>query len=116
MNTEIMKNWAKLFRDNFKEQGELVLIFDNLRAHLNVDVRNLFTELNITTFTLPPQSAKYCSVCDNSFFASLKARMRKMNTETTERKELVFKEICMNYPKELILNYWHHCGWTFMDE
>ena len=114
INVELMKKFAQNFGENFgRKEKEVILMYDNLRAHLNPEVQDIFVSFKIKTFPIPPQSAKYLSVCDNSFFHSLKEGMRKEDTTTTEKKQLVFQKICSEYPPDIILNYWDHCGWKF---
>lgn len=113
MNIELMKEFANKFGETFANGNQIVLMFDNLKSHLNPDVQRVFLSHNIKTFPIPPHSAKFISVCDNSFFHSLKERLRKEDTTTSQNKEASFHKICKEYPANLIMNFWKHCGWNF---
>ena len=113
MNIALMKEFANNFAKKFANGNEIILMFDNLRARLNQEVQMIFASYNIKTFPIPPHSAKFLSVCDNSFLHSLKERLRKEDTTTFQKKELTFLRICQEYPVNLILNFWKHCGWNF---
>ena len=116
MNVEKMKIFAINFGTKYgNREKETVLILDNLRSHLNTEVEQIFKIYRVKLFFFPVNGAKYGSICDNSFFSSLKSRLTKEDTTTCEKKEKAFLKICSQYPKETILKYWHHCGWHFMD-
>jgi hypothetical protein len=63
-------------------------------------------------FLLPPQAAKLTSACDNRFFASLKARLRAMNTSTVEDMRAAFLHLCEEYNPEMVKHDFAHCGWA----
>jgi hypothetical protein len=61
-------------------------------------------------FLLSPQAVKLIFPCENSFFASLKARLRTMNTSTVENKRAAFLHLCEEYNPEMVKHYFTHCG------
>ena len=115
MNISLMKKFASNFGEKFRNENEIILMMDNLRAHLNSEVQEVFASFRVKTFPIPPHSAKFLSVCDNSFFHSMKERLRKEDTTTVSKKEAAFRRICNEYPPDMIMNYWRHCGWRFFE-
>jgi hypothetical protein len=113
MGTEQMKEWTEGFIARSGNGTESVLMMDRLQAHRNPGVLGSLRQAHIEPFLLPPQTAKLISPCDNSFFASFKARLRTMDTSTTEAKKAAFNEICREYDPEEVKRYFRHCGWEF---
>ena len=112
MGLSQMDQWVTHFGSTHSEAEKSVLLMDRLKSHTNQKiVSRLENEYNIKVFHFPPQGAKYASVCDNSFFSTLKNRMSKKDTSTTEVKEKTFKELCSAFEPSIIQNYWRHCGW-----
>jgi hypothetical protein len=71
----------------------------------------MLREARIEPFLLSAQSAELISPCDNSFFLSLKAQMRIMDTSTTAAKEVEFLHVCQEYDPETVKAYFSNCGW-----
>jgi hypothetical protein len=111
MGSEQMTQWAQGFAERHGQEGQLVLMMDRLGCHRNRDVQERLREARIEPFLLPAQSAKFISPCDNSFFSSLKARLRTMDTSTSTAKEAAFLQICREYDPETVRAYFAHCGW-----
>jgi hypothetical protein len=111
MGTEQMLSWSAGLVD--RHPGDHVLRMDRLRCHRNKEVIATLETGGVHPFFIPPQVSKYISPCDNSFFMSMKDRMRNMNTETTEEKKAAFEMLCAEYPQEIVRHYFHHCGWHF---
>ena len=109
-----MLEWSEGFcaRHGSPEQRS-ILIMDRLAAHRGSDVANILRRNNIEPFFMPPQTARFLSPCDNSFFASIKARLKWMNTSTTSLKKSAFIELCRVYPRDIVRKYFTHCGWNF---
>lgn len=112
-----MRRWVKEFgTTHYNEKGS-VLLMDRLKAHENKQViQELEDTYKFKVFLFPPQGARYASVCDNSFFHSLKARMRKMDTSTSVKKEEAFRIICQEFEPSIIKEFWSHCGWKWEEE
>jgi hypothetical protein len=68
---------------------------------------------NMHVSLLPPQASKYVSPCDNSFFAALKVRLGHMDTSTTIAEKAALQEVCRDYPSEMVVGFFRHCGWEF---
>ena len=101
-----MMSWAEDFgMRKGSPDFQSVIVMDALSAHKGVDVHKKMREYKIEPFILPPQTARFISVCDNPFFSSLKARMTKMDTSTRELKRNAFEKICLEYPPELVRSY-----------
>jgi hypothetical protein len=47
---------------------------------------------------------------DSSFFASLKAQLRTMNTSMAEDKRAAFLHLCEEYNPEMVKHYFADCG------
>jgi hypothetical protein len=106
-----MKQWTQGFVERHKEDGASVLMLDRLWCDGNREVLRTLEEANIHLFLMPPQTAKLISPCDNSFFASLKARLGKLDMSTTEAKKAAFLQLCDQYNTDVVLHYFAHCGW-----
>jgi hypothetical protein len=113
MGTKQMLEWSAAFAERHADQGDSVLILDRLGCHRNRQVLKTLEDGHLHRFLLPPQAAKLVSPCDNSFFASLKARLREMDTSTPEAKEAAFKQVCVEYDPEMVRHYFSHCDWNF---
>ena len=113
MGTDQMLEWSKGFVERREPEGESVLLLDHLGCHRNKKVLQTLEDGGVHTFLIPPQASKLISPCDNTFFASLKARLRQMNTATSEDKEAAFTMLCADYDLEIVRRYFTHCGWSF---
>ena len=114
MGLSQMEEWVTHFGSTHGGSQKGVLLMDRLRSHTNQKiVQRLENDYNMKVFHFPPQGANYASVCDNSFFSTLKNRMAKKDTSTSENKELVFRDICTNFEPQIIQNYWRHYGWNW---
>jgi transposase len=80
MGTQEMLEWSKGFAERHQADGESVLILDRLGSHRNKQVHGVLEEGGVKTFLLPPQASKLISPCENTFFSSFKARMRRTGT------------------------------------
>jgi hypothetical protein len=85
---------------------------DRLGCHRNREVLAQLLEGKMESFLLPPHAAKLIFPCDNSFFASLKAQLRTMNTSTVAHKRAAFLHLCEEYNPEMMKHYFPHCGWA----
>ena len=114
MGSAQMLQWSQEFTARHAT-GELgfkaVLILDGLQAHKNPASLRILAESGYKTFFMPPQAARLLSPCDNSFFSSMKARMKHMDLSTKEMKRAAFEEVCRTYPPDLIISYFRHCGY-----
>jgi hypothetical protein len=63
-----------------------VLTLYQLGCHRNRMVLHQWESDHVHPFLLPTQVSKITSPCDHSFFASLKARLREVDTSTPEAK------------------------------
>jgi hypothetical protein len=88
-------------------------MLDRLGAHRNKEVIETLEAGGVHPFLIPPQASTLISPCDSSSFASMKARLLRMNTETTADKEAAFQTVYADYPREIIQHCFHHCGWEF---
>jgi hypothetical protein len=113
MGTEQMLEWSRGFVERHAPEGESVLLLDRLGAHRNKKVLDTLEAGHVHPFLIPPQASKIISPCDNSFFSSMKARMRGQPTDTTEQKQEAFTRLCAEYDPEEVRRYFHHCGWSF---
>ena len=113
MGLEQMMEWTKDFEQKHEHPDGTVLMLDRLRSHTNKAIQSHLESHNIKCFHFPPQGGKYGSVCDNSFFAVLKSRLQKMDTSTTERKKEAFFKLCNEFPSEMVIKFYEHCGWKF---
>jgi hypothetical protein len=75
---------------------------DHLGCHCNRTILRQLQEGHVETISLPPHGLKLISPCHNSFFASLKARLRGSDTSTTKDKEDTFLRICEEYDPEVV--------------
>ena len=87
MGLDQMKKWSEEFEEKFGHPEKTVLIMDRLKSHTNKEIQSVLEKKDVKCFFLPPQGAKFASVCDNPFFAVLKSRLQKMDTSTTDKKE-----------------------------
>ena len=115
MGLEQMMEWSNDFAKNCEHPERTVLLMDRLRSHTNKSIQNNLESHHIKCFHFPPQGGKLGSVCDNSFFAVLKARLQKMNTSTTEKKREAFFQLCREFPSDMVKKFYHHCGWEFQE-
>jgi hypothetical protein len=90
MRTDQMKQWTQGFVERHEEDSASLLLLDRLGDHRDREVLKTLEEVNVDSFRMPHQTAKLISPCDNSFFASLKSRLPKLDTSTTEAKKAVF--------------------------
>jgi hypothetical protein len=81
------------------------------RPHRNKQVHGVLQEGGVKTLLLPPQASKPISPCDNTFFSSFKARMRRTGTSTTEEKRHTFQSVCDGYTRDEVKAHFAHCGW-----
>jgi hypothetical protein len=105
-----MNNWTQCLLERHREDGPSVLIMDRLGCHQNREVLAQLRDGEMELFLLPPQAAMLIFPCDNSFFASLKAQLRTMNTSTAEDKRAAFLHLCEEYNPEMVKHYFAHCG------
>jgi hypothetical protein len=106
-------DWSKGFLERHRSDGNSELMLNCFDAHRNKDVLETFELGGVHLLLIPPQVSKLVSPCDNSFFGSMKARIRRMRTETIADKEAAFQTLCAEYPRELVQHYFHHRGWEF---
>jgi hypothetical protein len=71
-------------------EEESVVILHRLGDHPNRQVLANFREGRVEPFLLRAQIARVISLCDNSFFSSLKSRFPRMQTSTTEATKTNF--------------------------
>jgi hypothetical protein len=109
MGTERMLRWSVGFVD--RHPGDHVLRMDPIGCHRNKEMIATLETGGVYPFFIPPQASKYISPCENSFFSSMKARMRNMSTGMTKEKKAAFEMLCAEYPQEMVRHYFHHCGW-----
>jgi hypothetical protein len=112
LNLELMQEWIEQFH-LFIEDGPAVLLLDQLAVHKNINIRERLVGYNITVFLLPSQSGKWIAPCNNFFFASLKAELKKLDCRTSESKAIAFVHYCMTCQREKVINCWNHCGWVY---
>ena len=113
MGNEQMNQWSLEFGNKFGHPDKTVLLLDRLKSHENKTVQKTLESKNVKCFFFPPQGSKLASVCDNPFFSVLKARLRKKDLSTTEKKRKAFVELCREFPPEMIKKFYCHCGWEF---
>jgi hypothetical protein len=97
-----MVDWRRYFLDRHRDDGPSVLVMDRVGCYSNPTVLRQLQETHIKPCLLPPQASKLISPCDTSFLASLKARLRGLDTSTTEAKEAAFLRICGEYDPEVM--------------
>ena len=85
-----------IFQKKYEDPKEIVLLMDRLRSHKNKFVQNNLKSHHVRCFHFPSQGGKSGSICDNSFFAVLKARLKKIGISTTEKREKHFFNSAMN--------------------
>jgi hypothetical protein len=110
MGTDQMKQWIQGFSEQHEEDGASVLMLDCLWCHRNQEFLKTLKEANIHIFLMPPQTAKLISLFNNSFFGSLKARLRKLNTSTTEAKKAAFLQFRDACDADAVRHF-VHCVW-----
>jgi hypothetical protein len=113
MGTDQMKQWTQGFVERHEEDGASVLTLDRLGYHRNREVLKTLEEANIHPFLMLSQTAKLISPCTTSFFASLKARLWKLDRSITEAKKTGFLQLCDEYDVDVVRYYCAHCGWQF---
>jgi transposase len=115
INLILMELWARDFQLHIGD-GPAILLLDRLSSHVNHKIIEMLNGFGITVFLLPPQSGKSLSPCDNFFFASLKAAMRKHDCSTTSLKEIVFHQCCYGLSPETVVSCWVESGWVHPSE
>jgi hypothetical protein len=107
-----MKSWTQCFLERHREDGPSVTIMDRLGCYWNREVLAQLQQREMEPFLLSPQAAKLISPCDNSFFASLKARLRTINTSTVEDKRAAFLDVCEEDNPGMVKHCFAHCKWA----
>jgi hypothetical protein len=103
MGSKQMLEWSAGFAERHRDQGDSLLVLDRFGCHRNRQVLKQLEEGHIHPFLLPAQKAKLVSSCDNSFFASIKARLRAMDTSTPQAKEVaLFQPVWMERLKRMV--------------
>jgi hypothetical protein len=110
-----METWAEVF-GTARGVNESILLLDRLQAHKNPRIHQILQTHHVKPFLFPGQASKFISPCDNSFFSSMKARIRRMDTSTTEKKRVAFITLCNQFDPLIVQHFWSHCGWTFQEE
>jgi hypothetical protein len=82
MGIEQMLDWSKGFLERHRLNVHSVLMVDRLGAHRNNEVIETLEAGSVRPFLISSQASKLVSPCDNSFFASMKTRLPRTNTET----------------------------------
>jgi hypothetical protein len=103
------------FTDGFTTEhpdAELIMM-DALAAHKNKNVERKFNQAGTTTKIMPPQTAKLISPLDNPFFGLFKARLRKEDTSTAEKKRAAVEKACRETTPDTVKSSWEHSGWHF---
>ena len=78
---------------------------DRLQSHTNKFVQNNLGSHHVRCFHFPPQGGKLGSVCDNSLFAVLKARLKKWIFQQQKKREKHFFNSAMNSHQILLKNF-----------
>lgn len=78
-------NWAHSFveyvRDLLENDGKVLLTYDAYRAHLSVEVLDLFRRNNIIAYAIPAHARGKLQPLDVTTFSSLKGHLRKIANE-----------------------------------
>jgi transposase len=106
-----MEEFAEGFSTDHPD-AELIMM-DALAAHKNKSVEGKFNHAGMTIKIMPPQTAKLISPLDNPFFGIFKAKLRKEDTSTAEKKRAAVEKLCRETTPDMVKSCWAHAGWHF---